>query len=66
MKIAFFDTKKYDINSFEKYSSHKIEFKFFETRLNEDTASLCRGYDVACVFVNDDVNARVIDHLCEL
>ena len=56
MKIAFFDAKKYDIASFEQYKSHNIDFKFFETRLNEDTASLCRGYDVVCVFVNDDVN----------
>lgn len=63
MKIAFFDTKKYDISSFEKYKTHSIDFKFFETRLNEDTASLCKGYDVACVFVNDDVNSKVIDDL---
>lgn len=63
MKIAFFDSKKYDIASFEKYKSHSIEFKFFETRLNEDTVSLCRGYDAVCVFVNDDVNKRVIDEL---
>ena len=63
MKIAFFDTKKYDIASFEKYKSHSVEFKFFETRLNEDTVSLCRGYDAVCVFVNDDVNKRVIDEL---
>ena len=64
MKIAFFDTKKYDVASFEKYRSHSIEFKFFETRLNEDTVSLCRGFDVVCVFVNDDVNKAVIDELC--
>lgn len=64
MKIAFFDSKKYDIASFEQYKSHNIDFKFFETRLNEDTASLCRGFDVACVFVNDDVNNAVIDTLC--
>lgn len=64
MKIAFFDTKKYDIESFEKYKSHSIEFKFFETRLNEDTASLCRGFDVVCVFVNDDVSKMVIEELC--
>ena len=63
MKIAFFDTKKYDISSFERYKSHNIELKFFETRLNEDTSSLCQGFDVVCVFVNDDVNASVIDYL---
>ncbi len=65
MKIAFFDAKKYDINSFERYASHNIEFKFFETRLSEDTASLCQGYDVVCVFVNDVVNKAVINDLCK-
>lgn len=66
MKIAFFDSKKYDINSFEKHTDHNIEFKFFETRLSPDTASLCRGFDVACVFVNDIVNKEVIDILLSL
>ena len=66
MKIAFFDTKPYDKPSFEKYGKeHGISFKFFETKLNEDTAELASGYDGVCVFVNDTVNAAVIDKLCE-
>ncbi|MBO7148978.1 MAG: 2-hydroxyacid dehydrogenase [Clostridia bacterium] len=67
MKIAFFDTKPYDIASFEKYGGDNgIKFKFFETKLNEDTVDLAHGYDAVCVFVNDTVNAAVIDRLCEL
>jgi len=67
MKIAFFDTKPYDKPSFERYGNKNgIEFKFFETKLNEDTAELARGFDGVCVFVNDTVNAQVIDRLCEL
>ncbi len=67
MKIAFFDTKPYDKPAFEKYGNeHGIKFKFFETKLNEDTVSLAKGYDGVCVFVNDTVNDRVIDRLCEL
>ncbi len=67
MKIAFFDTKPYDIPSFEKYGSeHGISFKFYETKLNEDTVELAQGYDGVCVFVNDTVNASVIDRLCEM
>ncbi len=66
MKIAFFDTKPYDKPSFEKYGKeHGISFKFFETKLNEDTAELASGYDGVCVFVNDTVNAAVIDKLCD-
>ena len=66
MKIAFFDTKDYDLPSFGKFAKERnIEFKFFETRLDEDTCGLARGFDGVCVFVNDDVSAPVIDKLYE-
>ena len=67
MKIAFFDTKPYDKASFEKFGKENgIKFKYFETKLNEDTVDLANGYDGVCVFVNDTVNAAVIDRLCEM
>ena len=67
MKIAFFDTKPYDKPSFDKYGEqHGVEFKYFETKLNEDTAELAHGFDGVCVFVNDTVNADVIDKLYSL
>ena len=67
MKIAFFDAKPYDKPSFEAQGKEKgIKFKFFETKLNEDTVSLANGYDGVCVFVNDTVNAAVIDRLVEM
>lgn len=67
MKIAFFDTKPYDKPSFEQYSQeYGVVFKYFETKLNEDTVDLAHGFDGVCVFVNDTVNAAVIDRLCEL
>ena len=66
IKVAFFDTKAYDRPSFEQYGKlHDIEYKFLETKLSEDTAELAKGCDVACVFVNDTVNAAVIDKLHE-
>ncbi len=64
MNIAFFDTKPYDIAAFEEYGAqHGVSFKFFETKLNEDTVDLANGFDGVCVFVNDTVNAAVIDRL---
>jgi len=67
MKIAFFDAKPYDILSFEKYvEEYNIKFKFFETKLNEDTVELASGFDGACAFVNDTVNSEVIDKLCQM
>lgn len=65
-KIAFFDAKDYDIESFNKSNKkEQVEIRFFETRLTEDTAKLADGYDVVCVFVNDVVSEKVIDILVE-
>lgn len=67
MKFAFFDTKPYDKTSFDQYgAAHGVTFKYFETKLNEDTVELASGYDGVCVFVNDTVNATVIDRLHEM
>jgi D-lactate dehydrogenase len=64
MKFAFFDTKAYDKPAFLKFGEeNEIEFKFFETKLNPDTVNLAFGCDGVCVFVNDTVNAEVIDKL---
>lgn len=66
MRYAFFDAKPYDRQSFEKYGAEAgIRFKFFETKLNEDTCELAKGFDGVCVFVNDTVNAAVVDRLYE-
>lgn len=67
MKLAFFDAKTYDKLSFDKYSEqYGIAIKYFETKLNEDTVDLASGYDGVCVFVNDTVNAKVINRLYQL
>lgn len=64
MRFAFFDAKPYDMPSFEEYSDrYGVKFKYFETKLNEDTVDLAQGYDGVCVFVNDTVNKSVIDKL---
>ena len=65
MRIAFFDTKPYDKETFLKFADW-AEFKFFETKLNEDTVDLARGFDAVCAFVNDTVDAAVIDRLHEM
>ena len=63
-KIAFFDAKDYDKNSFIRSNTEdKFEINYFDTRLSEDTCRLAEGADVVCVFVNDDVNKKVIDAL---
>lgn len=64
MKLAFFDAKSYDMPGFDAAAKDTgLEIKYFETRLNEDTVSLAAGFDAVCVFVNDNVNAAVVENL---
>ena len=64
MNIAFFDAKPYDRPSFDRYGeAYGVTFKYFETKLNEDTVELAAGFDGVCAFVNDTVSAPVIDRL---
>lgn len=62
MKIAFFSTKSYDREFFDRYvSTHEIIY--FEAPLNEQTVNLAAGCTSVCVFVNDKLNAIVMEAL---
>lgn len=64
VKIAFFDTKSYDRESFNvENDGFGMEFHFYKERLTPNSAVLAKGKDVVCVFVNDECNAQVIDLL---
>ena len=64
IQVALYDAKPYDKPSFERYGGlHNVQFRFLETKLNEDTVALAKDCDAVCVFVNDTVNAAVIDKL---
>lgn len=64
IKIAFFDTKPYDRKFFDAANhNHAYDIKYFEPRLSPDTVSMTAGFDAVCVFVNDNVNDKVIDRL---
>jgi D-lactate dehydrogenase len=61
MKIAFFSTKPYDRKFFDianKDFGHEITY--YEGKLRRETLKLAEGYDCACVFVNDQVDASVL------
>ena len=61
IKIAFFDAKDYDEQSFTRSNGNdEFEIKYLETRLTEDTVKLAEGSDAVCVFVNDDVNTIIV------
>lgn len=64
MKVAVFSTKPYDRQFLEAANqAHGHELHFFEPRLTEDTAPLAAGYSAVCAFVNDQLNAKVLDNL---
>lgn len=65
-KFAFFDARPYDRHGFDLYGRKNcISFKYLEVKLDIDTVELARGCDGICVFVNDDLNAQVINKLYE-
>lgn len=62
--IAFFDTKPYEKSYFDKINK-KYGFKihYLDVRLNQETASLAKGFEVVCAFVNDKIDACVAAEL---
>jgi len=62
--VAFYDTKPYDIDSFDK-ANEKFGFKmkYYPLRLTEETAQFAKGADAVCAFVNDTVDEKVISVL---
>ena len=63
-KIAFFDTKPYDKIYFDKFKDEfGFEIKYFESKLNPDTAYIAGKYDAVCAFVNDDLGKDTVNEL---
>lgn len=66
MRVAFFSTKPYDRRFFTAANEqHGFELKFFEPRLTPETMALAQGFDAVCVFVNDQLDADILDQLKE-
>ncbi len=64
LKIAFFDAKPYDIESFNELNSkYGYTIKYFKFHLTSDNVLLAQGYDAVVIFVNDTVNAEMIMNL---
>lgn len=57
--IAFYDTKPYDEYYFNKYNKN-YNIKYFDIKLNKDTAILASGCEVVVAFVNDKIDAETI------
>src|SRR4051812_36780216 len=66
MKTAVFSTKKYDAASLGAANDGSHLLNFLEVRLEETTAPLAAGHEAVCVFVNDRLNADVINTLADV
>lgn len=67
MRIAFYSTKPYDKVWFEPLAGeYGFDIHFIEAACNRETIFMAKGYDAICIFVNDYVNAEMIDALYDM
>ena len=66
--IAFFDAKPYDREWFDKANQQNniYEIRYLESKLTPSTVQLAAGSDAVCAFVNDTLDAEVIDRLYDM
>ncbi len=67
MKILFYDTKKYDKESFDKIlpKYKNIEIEYTESDISVRTARYASGFDAICAFVSSDLSKEVIEILAK-
>lgn len=63
MNVAVFSTKQYDRTTLDLANAGRHRLHYLEPHLEEATASLARGHDAVCVFVNDRLDAVVLEAL---
>ncbi len=66
VKIAFFDTKPYDRETFSQVNTkYDFQIKFFKVHLSPESVVMAEGYDTVCAFVNDYITGDIINRLDE-
>lgn len=64
MKVAFFSTKSYDKEYFDRVNSDgHHQFTYFEAALNPATAALAKDHNAVCLFVNDKADKESLEQL---
>ena len=67
MKIAFFSTKSYDRDSFDRFLAKSgNEITYFDSKLDTHTIHLAEGHEAVCSFVNDHIDAGMLKKLNQL
>ncbi|MCB0421935.1 MAG: 2-hydroxyacid dehydrogenase [Bdellovibrionales bacterium] len=66
MKIAFYDTHKFERPIFDHVNKHhQFEIEYIESRLTSSTAVLASECEVVCSFVNDKIDESCLEQLKE-
>ncbi|MCG8295358.1 2-hydroxyacid dehydrogenase [Pseudomonas entomophila] len=63
MRTLLFSSQHYDQESFTRAANGTFDLHFQPTRLTLDTAPLAQGFDVVCAFINDELDAQVLERL---
>ncbi len=64
MKIIVFSARSYDEEFLTRANSQGLcDFHFTEATLKKDTSIMAGGFEAVCCFVNDDLNAEVLQNL---
>lgn len=64
MRALLFSSQHYDQESFTRAASAgNVELHYQPARLTLDTAPLAQGFEVVCAFINDELDAPVLERL---
>lgn len=64
MRALLFSSQHYDQESFTRAASaDALELHYQSARLTLDTAALAQGFEVVCAFINDELDAQVLQRL---
>ena len=64
MRALLFSSQHYDQESFTQASRDQaLDLHFQPARLTLDTAALAHGFEVVCAFINDELDAQVLQCL---
>ncbi|MCR5774902.1 MAG: 2-hydroxyacid dehydrogenase [Lachnospiraceae bacterium] len=68
MKVLFYSAKVYDKKSFEPVAEEysDVEIDYIDHELEPRTATLAKGYDAVCAFVNADVGAETLEIFAQI
>ncbi|WP_341936460.1 2-hydroxyacid dehydrogenase [Marinimicrobium sp. C2-29] len=65
MKVAVFSTKPYDRDHLEQANQGRHEFVYHEVALKPNSALLAQDCQAVCCFVNDQLDAPVLEQLAK-